>query len=77
VVSMTVSTDDFATRYRANGWAPLPLPLREKAPTQANWQQFTADDGTRFAGNIGLLLGARSNGLVALHRDYDSLVVSG
>jgi bifunctional DNA primase/polymerase-like protein len=64
--------DDFALRYRARGWSPLPLPARSKNPAMSigkGWKDFVADDSTRFPGNISILLGARSNGLIDIDLD--------
>lgn len=69
-----MTASDSAIRYRAKGWAPLPLPSRAKAPGYANWQVFKADDATPFNGNIGLLLGERSNGLVDIDLDCTEAV---
>jgi bifunctional DNA primase/polymerase-like protein/uncharacterized protein DUF927 len=60
---------DFAAKYRAKSWAPLPFKLREKGPTYPGWTEFCASDDTRFDGNIGVLLGVRSGGLVDVDLD--------
>lgn len=60
--------------YMRRGWAPLPVPTRSKNPGRENWQheRHTLKDVDRiFApdGNIGLLLGGPSGGLVDVDLD--------
>ncbi|HEV2547014.1 MAG TPA: bifunctional DNA primase/polymerase [Stellaceae bacterium] len=69
--------DDFALRYRARGWAVLPLEPKGKDPLRQisrGWQNFVADDSTTFPGNVGVLLGARSDGLVDVDLDCPETV---
>lgn len=59
--------------YLKRGWAPVPIPLRSKNPGFEGWEQYRAqpeDLETRFAvGNVGLLLGEPSGGLVDVDLD--------
>lgn len=64
----------------------LPIPFGEKRPIFKNWEQTTYDDtqteaykaalaqAWRAGGNIGVLLGKASGGLIALDFDDDELV---
>lgn len=66
---------DFATDYRARGFAPLPVPWKSKNPNFSDWQNYSPVNGDferDFAGdgNIGLLLGAPSGGLVEVDHDW-------
>jgi Bifunctional DNA primase/polymerase, N-terminal len=61
--------NDLVKEYRRNGWAPLPYARGAKAPRFEGWQDFVADDSTRFDGNVGLLLGEKSRGLVDVDLD--------
>ncbi len=54
------------------GWAPLPIPRGEKRPTLREWQAFRADPERveeTFHGNLGLILGDPSGGLVDVDCD--------
>jgi hypothetical protein len=67
---------DAVVTYLARGWHPLPIPARSKDPGFKKWQEFscTTDDvDSAFTGNgnVGLLLGAPSAGLVDV--DLDAL----
>jgi hypothetical protein len=58
-----------ARQYIARGWAPIPVPVRSKNPNREEWQheRHTLDDVDRVFcpdGNIGVLTGSPSNGLV-------------
>jgi len=63
-------TIEQAIRYLNQGFAPVPVKYREKAPTLPKWQEtmLSEYDLPRHfrseAHNIGIHLGARSNGLV-------------
>jgi len=65
------AADDYARR----GWQAVPLPPCSKAPTRAGWQRggFTPADFDP-AGNVGLLLGAPSRGLVDIDLDCPEAV---
>lgn len=70
---------DAARDYLARGWCPIPIRHREKNPGFIGWQRFaaTAEDMPRcFAGigNIGIILGERSGGLVDVDLDAPEAV---
>lgn len=63
-----------ALAYLARGWAPIPIPTNTKAPKFHKWESLTvaAEDVPelwRNAGNVGILLGPRSGGLVDIDLD--------
>jgi putative DNA primase/helicase len=66
-----------ASRYLSQGYAPIPVKYKEKAPTLARWHQIALcekDLASHFgaeAKNIGIVLGARSNGLIDVDIDDD------
>lgn len=67
---------EMAQDYCRRGFQPLPIPLREKAPTLAGWPQFTCtvDDVPEhfdLGDNVGLILGARSGHLVDVDLDCE------
>jgi len=72
-----MKTLEFAKKYQRLGWQPIPIPHRSKYPTFEDWQHFEtseADLPQHFNGkrqNIGVLLGAASNGLTDV--DLDSV----
>lgn len=60
-------------------WQPLPLPAGEKGPKMKNWQSFSCQEGQirelfSEEGNLGLLLGEPSGGLVDLDLDCPEAV---
>src|SRR5262249_30738485 len=67
---------DIVTRdYLPRGWVPLPIPLKEKNPGFKGWQKYQPHNGQierdfRGEGNVGLLLGAPSGGLVDIDLDW-------
>jgi putative DNA primase/helicase len=68
-----------ARQYLARGWCPIPVRHREKRPGFDGWATFTvaeADLLRHFAGvgNIGVLLGEKSNGLVDVDLDCPEAV---
>lgn len=70
-----------AREYIARGYAPIPVPARSKNPDRAGWQneRHTLDDVDRVfevGGNVGLLLGERSNGLVDVDLDCDEAIAA-
>ncbi|MCC7419537.1 MAG: bifunctional DNA primase/polymerase, partial [Planctomycetaceae bacterium] len=70
---------ELAKRYRARGWAPVPIPPRSKNPGFQGWQHFRLDDRNlvRFCGgekNIGILLGEPSGGLCDIDLDHPKAV---
>lgn len=62
-----------AKDYLRRGWSPVPVPRGEKAPRIRAWTQFVCDrsavDITFRGRNVGVLLGARSGGLVDVDLD--------
>jgi hypothetical protein len=65
-----------AREYIAHRWAPIPVPYRSKNPNRAEWQnkRYTlddVDDAFDSEGNISLLTGAPSGGL--LDTDLDTM----
>ena len=61
---------DFVNR----GFRPVPIPAKSKAPVLVSWPNFEAELGSleeHFIpqGNVGLLLGERSNGLIDIDLD--------
>src|SRR5262249_51817258 len=64
----------WAQHYLGRGWACVPVPRGKKAPTIKEWQKLrlTGADVARYfspEGNIGLLLGDPSGGLVDIDLD--------
>jgi hypothetical protein len=78
MISMTAL--DIAIAYAERGWNPLPLPHRQKRPTDVGWQHrviTTLDAGLFFnskAMNIGVVLGPSSHGLVDVDLDCDEAI---
>jgi hypothetical protein len=69
-----MSTLDHAKRYLRRSWAPVAIPLQEKAPRIPGWPslRITEIDAPRyFTGeqNIGIILGKPSNGLTDVDLD--------
>lgn len=65
--------------YLDRGFAPLPIPRRQKNPTLPRWPDYRADpaDLSAFAGtNVGLLLGGPSGGLVDVDLDTPEAVAA-
>lgn len=70
---------DAATRYLARGWQPLPVPRDQKGAAFTGWPDFRVTDATldqHFAGpgNISILTGAASGGLIDVDLDCDEAV---
>ncbi|MEP7037976.1 MAG: AAA family ATPase, partial [Acidobacteriota bacterium] len=71
---------DTAKNYLRRGWQPIPIPHRSKNPNSLNWQKqnfVEADLPKHFNGkpqNIGVLLGASSNGLTDIDLDSPEAV---
>jgi RecA-family ATPase len=62
---------DLARAYIRRGWAPVPIPLREKGPRIKGWQRLRVAEANAAeyfngAGNIGIILG---QGLIDLDLD--------
>jgi P4 family phage/plasmid primase-like protien len=68
---------DHAQEYIARGWNPVPIPFREKGPKDKGWQTriIDAENAPRYFNggqqNIGIVLGATSNGLTDVDLDCD------
>lgn len=64
------STIEWANRYRERGWHVIPVPRGSKDPGKG-WQNRTADNPHGFVadGNISLLPGTRSGGVVDIDLD--------
>jgi len=65
---------DAARSYLSRGWIPVPIPAGKKGPVRKGWERLrpNAEDlPALFAGegNLGLLLGAPSGGLVDVDLD--------
>jgi hypothetical protein len=59
--------------YLEHGWQPVPIPAKSKAPVIADWPKFRVNGNSKdfFSGpgNIGVLLGKSSGGLVDIDLD--------
>jgi hypothetical protein len=60
-----------AKAYRERGWRPIPLHPRSKVAVAKNWAQQVTDDKTHWPGNVGIVLGKASGGLVDLDLDCE------
>jgi len=72
---MVTSTPEAARRYVEGGWAVIPIPTGSKSPNLSDWTKLripAEDVPSRFNdyGNVGVLLGEPSRGLV--DADLDS-----
>jgi hypothetical protein len=71
---------EHAKAYQRRGWQPIPIPHRSKNPSFSGWQNFEtneADLPKHFNGkpqNIGILLGAASDGLTDIDLDSPEAV---
>ena len=72
-----------ACSYIRNGWAPVPIPYRQKGPVLKDWPALRLNEQTApkyFANgpvNIGVILGAASGGLADIDLDCaEALAVS-
>jgi hypothetical protein len=75
---------DSALEYVRRGWAPVPVPFREKGPRLRGWQRLQIDSPELVARyfsdqtNIGVVLGARSGGLIDVDIDCaEAIAISG
>jgi hypothetical protein len=71
---MTAPVLDLALSYIERGWNPVPIPARQKGPTDTGWQQRHIDAASApryFNGeqNIGIILGPTSRGLTDIDLD--------
>jgi hypothetical protein len=66
-----------AVEYIARGWAPVPVPYRQKGPVIPGWQQLrlTAQMAPSYFNgaqqNIGILMGPASDHLADVDLDCD------
>jgi hypothetical protein len=70
-----------AQNYVAAGWKPVPVPARQKGPVVKGWQtlRLTVSDLPKVfgtTGNIGLILGEASGGLVDIDLDCEEAIVA-
>lgn len=68
-----------AYSYIERGWSPIPVPAAEKAPRIKGWTKLRMDEQTASqhfaaAGNIGILLGEASKGLVDVDLDCNEAI---
>ncbi|TNE60267.1 MAG: hypothetical protein EP340_00105 [Alphaproteobacteria bacterium] len=68
-----------ARDYIDRGWQPIPIPLKEKRPTITGWPHLEIDESNVeqfFSGpcNVGVILGAVSEGLTDVDLDCDEAV---
>ncbi|MCC7421733.1 MAG: PriCT-2 domain-containing protein [Planctomycetaceae bacterium] len=75
----TLHVAEIAKRYMRNGWAPIPIPDRQKNPGFKGWQNCILDERhvARFCGgqkNVGVLLGEPSGGLCDVDLDHPKAV---
>jgi hypothetical protein len=70
-----------AQRFLGRGFAPVPLGERSKKPALSSWETFstTIEDAPKHfeRGNIGLLLGPPSGGLIDVDLDCDEAIALG
>jgi putative DNA primase/helicase len=71
----------WATYYASRGWAPIPVPYREKGPRERGWQNLrlrTPDEidmyFSRLPQNVGVIVGAASGNLVDIDLDASEAV---
>lgn len=70
---------EIARSYIRRGWAPIPVPLRKKSPVTPSWQtrRITERDAAEHfdgVGNIGVILGEASGGLVDIDLDCSEAI---
>jgi len=70
-------TLDLALEYLRRGWAPIPIPFRDKNPGRFGWQKerHTKDDWRQNCNNgqqinVGVLMGEPSGGLTDIDLDH-------
>ena len=74
-----MSSAKAAARYIERGWAPVPIPARQKGPRVRNWQalRLTSADVLRYfpnGQNVGIINGEASGGLVTVDLDRPEAV---
>ncbi len=73
---------EVALGYVGRGWSPIPIPHRKKNPGFKDWQNTRIDENTvevhfgEGPGNIGVLLGGASGGLIDGDMDCDEAVIA-
>jgi Bifunctional DNA primase/polymerase, N-terminal len=70
----SASTRDRALGYIQRGWSPIQIPLGEKRPRLTGWQRLRLNEADALqhfngVGNIGIILGEASGGLVDVDQD--------
>ncbi len=81
-IALTPTRSKAAQEYFNRGWQPIPVPPREKAPVLKGWQnrRFTSDELDEYFrgdGNVGIILGKPSGGLIDIDIDCsEALAVS-
>jgi Bifunctional DNA primase/polymerase, N-terminal len=65
---------DYALQYLQRGWKPVPIPAGQKRPRIKEWQKLrlTETDAVKCfngVGNIGVILGEASGGLIDIDLD--------
>src|SRR5215210_6004739 len=74
-----MSSAKAAARYIERGWAPVPIPARQKGPRVRDWQslRLTAQDVPKYftnGQNVGIINGEASGGLVTVDLDRPEAV---
>jgi putative DNA primase/helicase len=74
-----MSSAQAAARYIERGWAPVPLPARQKGPQISGWQhlRLSVSDVPRYFNNgqnVGIINGEASGGLVTVDLDRPEAV---
>src|SRR5829696_1644179 len=74
-----MSSAKAAARYIERGWAPVPMPARQKGPRIADWQRLrlSLEDVPRYFNNgqnVGIINGQASGGLVTVDLDRPEAV---
>ena len=74
-----MSSAKAAARYIERGWAPVPIPARQKGPRVRDWQalRLTAQDVPNYftnGQNVGIINGEASGGLVTVDLDRPEAV---
>jgi hypothetical protein len=74
-----MSSAKAAARYIERGWAPVPIPARQKGPRISDWQRLRLrlEDVPRYFNNgqnVGIINGKASGGLVTVDLDRPEAV---
>lgn len=78
-VALKRNVQKYARLYIGKGWAAVPIPARQKFPNHESWQKLRLTkeqvaDLFDSGGNLGLLLGKPSHGLVDVDLDTQEAV---